>query len=231
MDTYLIITIVIILSVVITLCLTFSVISYNNCNRKYDDLKYLYSKDIIPIEQAVKQYKIDLEEYRDQNKKYDALIKEQSDLNEKLQKNIIGTFNKTALLTNLENSCVKFAKNERDDIMYLNLNTNCISTDIYKLYTYDPINRQLIVKVDDKDKCVDAYNNTDIVLNDCITTSQKQKFNYYPLYDGGFKSTVYSKCLGYNPDSNKIELQKCGEKTNIKTKDTLRKEHLYLENS
>lgn len=154
------------------------------------------------------------EEYKrqqaDKNKRYDELkIK-----NTLLEQNIPGIFQNVELFNNDKN-CISISESMRNDLSYLELSKtkNCNN-----IFTYDPVNKQIIVKTNESSKCITSLNETDIVLNDCVKTSEKQKFNYYPLFDGKFYSSLYSKCLSYNNDSNIIELDNCRASNNISNK-------------
>jgi hypothetical protein len=46
------------------------------------------------------------------------------------------------------------------------------------------------------------------------------------MHDGKFHSSLYSKCLSYNKDSNIIELDDCRESNNI-----VKRSNLFLPNS
>jgi hypothetical protein len=176
------------------------------------------------------QCKLQLENVNTDHKK---LEDEQNKLNDKiklLEKNTLGAYNDNYLKTQ-NNTCVKIADNIKSDYTLLQHQTNCSNQNDFKIFSYDPVYKQLLVTSNKETKCVDAINENDIVLNDCIKTSLKQKFNYYPLYDGKMKSLLYSKCLGYNVDTDIIELQNCGLKTNIETENSLRNSHLVLNNT
>lgn len=128
-----------------------------------------------------------------------------------LEQNIPGIFQNADLFSS-EKKCISIAESKRGDLSYLELSKlkNCNN-----IFTYDPANKQIIVKINDSTKCITSLNEKDIVLNDCVKTSEKQKFNYYPLSDGKFYSSLYSKCLSYNNDSNIVELDNCKASNNI----------------
>lgn len=216
--------------VITTLVAIYSSLNYNQCESKFQKIQQKYDNDIKPMNESIKEYRIKVGELVTQNEKYEKSLSEQTSMNKLFEKNIIGNFSNNYIISDKEDACVEVSKDKKGDVSFLGLNKNCFDPKKYSIFNYDPVDRQLIVKIDDTQRCVEAFNTNDVILNDCIKTSQRQKFNYYPLYDGKFKSAVYSKCLGYNPESNIIELQKCGDNTNIKIKDSLRKEQLFLEN-
>ena len=97
------------------------------------------------------------------------------------------------------------------------------------IFSYDPNYKQISLKVGTTTKCIDAFNENDIVLNDCIKNSQKQKFDYYPFFnDGKLYSGLYSKCISYNKESNILGLTKCEDDNNIIVSNSI--DNLYLQN-
>lgn len=146
-----------------------------------------------------------------------------------LEKNIYGKFDKTSLSNANLNRCVRIADNTKGDYTYLQLDTKCTEPSVYNIFSYEPNNKQLLVG----NKCLDTINENDIVVDDCIITSQKQKFDYFPYNGGRIKSSLYSKCLGYNATSNLLELQECENTSNflIQTNPGLWSKHLYTMNS
>lgn len=232
MDNFIVITLILLLFILIifTIMLIFNSIELNDCKYKYFKLEKKYDDDIKPKDEAVKELNVKNDDLRLKNDKYENRLREISNFNDTLQKNVIGIFNNNYILSDKPDSCVDIVSERKGDISYLDLNLNCIDPNKYKIFNYEPINRQLYINLGNEQKCVEAFNTTDVILNDCSKTSQRQKFNYYPMYDGSFKSMLYSKCLGYNPETKIIELQKCNDSTNIRIKEQQRKEHLFLEN-
>lgn len=161
-------------------------------------------------EDKIEQCKIEMEQA---DKKYDEL----KIRNTLLEKNIPGIFQNADLFSS-EKNCISIAESTRGDLQYLELSK---SNNCNNIFTYDPVNKQIIVKMNDSTKCITSLNETDIVLNDCVKTSEKQKFNYYPLSDGKFYSSLYSKCLSYNPNDNSnnkyniVQLDNCRAANNI----------------
>lgn len=147
-----------------------------------------------------------------------------------LEKNIIGKFDKSPLITILDNGCTTIADDTIGDYTFLKLIKNCTTPQNYNIFNYEPIYKQISVQLGDQSKCLDAVNETNIILNECLKTSQKQKFAYYPLDNGKIKSVLYSTCIGYNKDTNLLELQECNRSTNITTQLSERDSHLYLVN-
>jgi hypothetical protein len=126
---------------------------------------------------------------------------------------------------------VSIADATKGDFSYLQLNTLCKEPDQVKIFSYDPVYKQIIMDLGQQKRCIDAVNENDIVINECLRTSQKQKFNYFPLYGGRFKSMLYNKCIGFNPENNILELQTCNDNTNVMTRKDKQQSHLFLENN
>ena len=139
-----------------------------------------------------------------------------------LEKNINGIFVNSDLV-NEDKKCVDISSKKRGAFQYLELSNLQKCNDIF---TYEPINKQLFVKTNESTKCITSLNDNDIILNDCIKSFDKQQFNYFPMHDGKFHSSLYSKCLSYNKDSNIIELDDCRESNNI-----VKRSNLFLPNS
>jgi hypothetical protein len=172
------------------------------------------------------------ENIQDENKLYNELqIKTDKlqrradtllDRNNLLEKNISGIFTNSDL-TNEDKKCIDISSRKRGAFQYLEL------TDFQKcndIFTYEPINKQLFVKTNESTKCITSLNENDLVLNDCVKTFDKQQFDYFPMHDGKFHSSLYSKCLSYNKDSNIIELDDCRGSNNI-----VKSGNLFLPNS
>ena len=139
-----------------------------------------------------------------------------------LEKNINGIFVNSDLV-NEDKKCVDISSKKRGAFQYLELSNLQKCNDIF---TYEPINKQLFVKTNESTKCITSLNDNDIILNDCIKSFDKQQFDYFPMHDGKFHSSLYSKCLSYNKDSNIIELDDCRESNNI-----VKRSNLFLPNS
>ena len=193
-------------------------------------LQHKYEDDTKPLKFQVSDLKTQIFELKSDKEQLNKEMKDKMDKIGVLEKNVYGKFEDGYIVSNAKNSCVTIADNTKGDFSYLQLNTLCKNPEKSNIFIYDPVYKQLILKLGDARKCVDTVNENDIIVNDCIKTSQKQKFNYFPLYDGRFKSMLYNKCLGYNPDTNIIELQKCGDVTNIQTPKEMQRKHLFLEN-
>lgn len=139
-----------------------------------------------------------------------------------LEKNINGIFENSDL-RNEDAKCIDISSKKRGAFQYLEL------TDFEKcndIFTYDPIDKHLVVKTNESNKCVTSLNENDIILNDCVKTFDKQQFDYYPMHDGKFHSSLHSKCLSYNKDSNIIELDNCKGSNTIS-----KRGNLFLPNS
>ncbi|NBP01186.1 MAG: hypothetical protein EBU90_13815 [Proteobacteria bacterium] len=201
------------------------------CDNNFTKLQKKYDDDTKPLKFQVSDLKtkiFELTQDKDQLKKdidgRDTRIK-------KLEQNVYGKFDKSYIVSDKERSCVTISDNTKGDYSILQLNVTCKNPEKIDIFSYDPVYKQLQIAMGSSVKCVDSMNENDVVVSDCIKTAQKQKFNYFPLYDGRFKSMLYNKCLGYNLDNNIIELQKCGEITNIRTPKELQNKHLFLENN
>ncbi len=227
--------ILIIVSLIILLSLTaYFLYTYftasKSCDTKYAALQITYDNDTKPLTFQTRDLK---EKVFELQNKADELSNENASYKERLrllEKNITGKFDHSGLVGQAAGSCVSIANVTKGDYTLLTLEKQCKTHESPNLFSYDPVQKQLIVKHGEKNRCIDAVNETDVVLNDCIKTSQKQKFNYFPLDGGRFKSVLYSKCLGYNNDTGIIEIQKCLDATNIQTKRDEQYGHLYLEN-
>lgn len=131
-------------------------------------------------------------------------------------KNIYGAFENKPLQVKV-GSCVGIADKTKGDFTVLQEDSSC-----KQLFTYEPVQQQ--IKTNDN-KCVESFNEQNIILGNCNSASIKQKYKYYPLFDGKFKSLLYSKCLGANKDGF-IELQSCNLDSTLKMV-----EELYLPNA
>lgn len=149
-------------------------------------------------------------------------IDDLTDKNNLFEKNITGIFENSQLV-NENNKCLDISKTRRGAFNYLEVSDFEKCNDIF---TYDPIDKHIIVKTNEGNKCITSLNENDLVLNDCVKTFDKQQFHYYPMHDGKFHSSLYSKCLSYNKDSNIIELSDCNASNNI-----LKTGNLFLPNS
>jgi hypothetical protein len=160
-----------------------------------------------------------------QSIKTNELQKKIEDANNKntlLEKNINGIFENSDL-TNEDKKCIDISSKKRGAFQYLEL------TDFEKcndIFTYDPVDKHLFVKTNESTKCITSLNENDIILNDCVKTFDKQQFDYYPMHDGKFHSSLHSKCLSYNKDSNIIELDNCKGSNTIS-----KRGNLFLPNS
>lgn len=151
------------------------------------------------------------------------IVEIQSELNEKdeeifrlasklstIQNKYIGEFEKIPL-GDTQGSCIKIGNDTKGAFNVLTKSSSCADEDDVKIFSYNNENRQ--VKVGDN-FCIDAVNENDVILSNCIKSSQRQLFQYYPYVDGKLKSSLYNKCLGVNSDSI-VELQECNLDTNI----------------
>lgn len=196
-------------------------------------LIYKWYSSNIEIRELESKCNVDMYTIKEQNKNLTTEnTKLKSTLNQSdtrlklLNKNMIGIFDKSSISNKENNKCVSIAQNTKGDNILLQLDKNCTDS---KIFTYDPNYKQVTTNYRDQTKCIDTFNETDIVLSDCIKNSQKQKFNYYPLLDNKLHSVLYSKCLSYNTDTNIIQLESCDKDTNLII-NNLAKEVLYITN-
>jgi len=192
---------------------------------KYDkklDKKNENDPNIIKIQ--ISDLKTKVFELENERGKLQVLLSDKEEQNKLLGKNILGKFTNGELVDN-EGRCVYIADSTKGDLTFLQVKN---TTKCNPIFSYEPNYKQISVKVGTSTKCIDAFNENEIVLNDCIKNSQKQKFDYYPLFNGKFKSQLYSKCLSYNKESNILQLKQCDVDESIVAKDS--DKYLYLEN-
>ena len=201
------------------------------CGNNFSKLQKKYDDDTKPLKFQVSDLKTKIFELTQDKEQLSKDINTRDTTIKKLEQNVYGKFDDGYIVSDKDRSCVTLADNTKGDYSILQLNVTCKNPEKINIFSYDPVYKQLQIKMGSSVKCVDSMNENDVIVSDCIKTAQKQKFNYFPLYDGRFKSMLYSKCLGYNLDNNVIELQKCGEITNIRTPKELQKTHLFLENN
>lgn len=204
---------------------------YTECDKNYTSLQQKYENDTKPLQLQIADFKKRAFEAEDKASVLATSTEENLRRIELLEKNIIGKFDKEPLVSATAKTCVSIADDTKGDFSYLKLNTLCSNPEKVNIFTYDPVYKQVIVKLGEQKRCVDAINKNDVVLNECLRTSQKQKFNYFPLSGGRFKSMLYNNCLGFNAENNIIELQKCNELSNIMTQKNRQQSHLLLENN
>jgi hypothetical protein len=129
-----------------------------------------------------------------------------------MEKTYIGSFENRAWKHADESACVLIGEDTKGGFPILVNNSLCPDFDQSGIFSYD--NEQRQVRVGEQ-LCVDAVNQNDIVLSNCLKTSQRQKFEYYPFVDGKIKSVLYKRCIGVNKDNNIVELQDCDNDSNI----------------
>lgn len=206
-------------------------LDYTKCDQKYNALQQAYDNDTKPLQLQISDFKSRTFEAEDKVNNLSKQIDQNMTRIALLEKNVIGKFEKEPIVGSRDRTCASIADGTKGDFSYLQLNTLCKEPEKVNIFTYDPVYKQIIVDLGEKKRCIDAINENDIVLNECLRTSQKQKFNYFPLYGGRFKSMLYNKCLGSNPDTNIIELQTCNDNTSIMTRKDKQQSHLFLENN
>jgi hypothetical protein len=220
-DIYIIITITSLFVLVVTLFFTdYQIRKLYNEGAGYEkgDEKGGKCENSISEDMEIKLYNQSIQTDELQRKIEDANNK-----NTLLEKNINGIF-ENSNLTNEDKKCIDISSKKRGAFQYLEL------TDFEKcndIFTYDPVNKHLLVKTNESTKCITSLNENDIILNDCVKTFDKQQFDYYPMHDGKFHSSLHSKCLSYNKDSNIIELDNCALGSNNISK----RGNLFLPNS
>lgn len=192
---------------------------------KGEDDKKLDTNDPNIIKIQISDLKTKVFELENEREELQVLLTQKEERNKLLGKNIFGKFTDGELVDN-DGRCVYIADSTKGDLTFLQIkNTKKCNP----IFSYEPNYKQISVKVGTSTKCIDAFNENEIVLNDCIKNSQKQKFDYYPLFNGKFKSQLYSKCLSYNKESNILQLKQCDIDESIVAKDS--DKYLYLENA
>ena len=197
----------------------------SSCKRRYVDLEKKYEEDTTPIKLQISDLKTKVFDLETEKKNLQVSLTRQEERGKLLGKNIFGKFS-NGELTNSEGKCVSVADSTKGDLTFLQVK-NTIKCN--PMFSYEPNYKQISVKVGTSTKCIDAFNENEVVLNDCIKNSQKQKFDYYPLFNGKLKSQLYSKCLAYDKESNILQLKRCDVDESIFVKDS--DKYLYLENS
>ena len=219
-DIYIIITITSLFVLVVTLFFTDYQIRALYNENKGGEIKGGEIKGEIGCENIILEDK-----YNQLEVKTNELQKKIENANNKnilLEKNINGIFENSDL-RNEDAKCIDISSKKRGAFQYLELTNFEKCNDIF---TYDPIDKHLVVKTNESTKCVTSLNENDIILNDCLKTFDKQQFDYYPMHDGKFHSSLHSKCLSYNKDSNIIELDNCKGSNTIS-----KRGNLFLQNS
>ena len=228
--------IIIILSISVSAVMIYEIIQNQNCNTNLNILQTKYDHDTIDSKKQLS----------DVSFKLNTITSELNDVAKERNlygKNIIGKFDNSKLI-NKSNLCVNLSTSVKDMPIDPNFKISALShnfsllqinkqpcTDNDNIFSYDPVNKQILVKSEKSTKCIESLNDTDIILNDCIKNSQKQTFNYYPLSNGTLQSVLYSKCLSYNSNaSNIIDLDKCSSDNNIIVPNS-DKNKLYLINT
>lgn len=196
-----------------------------SCKTNYKELEKKYELDTTPIKLQIADLKTQVFDLENEKKNLKTTVDRQDARNKLLEKNIFGKFSNGELVSN-EGNCVSIADSTKGDLTFLQLKDTLKCNPIF---SYEPNYRQISVKVGTATKCIDAFNENEVVLNDCIKNSQKQKFDYYPLYDTKLKSQLYAKCLAYDKESKILQLKRCDIPENIVVKDSVN--NLYLANT
>lgn len=195
------------------------------CKQNYKDLEKKYEKDTTPINIQITDLNTKVFDLQNEKKILQDNLEKSDASKTLLQKNVLGKFI-DGLLSDTDGNCVSIADSTKGDLTFLQLkNTQKCNP----IFSYEPNYKQISVKVGSATKCIDAFNENEVVLNDCIKNSQKQKFDYYPLYDGKLKSQLYSKCLTYDKESKIIQLKKCDTDESIIVKNS--DNYIYLPNN
>jgi hypothetical protein len=195
------------------------------CKQNYKDLEKKYEQDTTPIKLQIADLNTKVFDLENAKKILEENLRTTEARKVLLQKNVFGKFAEGEL-SDFDGNCVSIADSTKGDLTFLQVkNTQKCNP----IFSYEPNYKQISVKVGTATKCVDAFNENEVVLNDCIRNSQKQKFDYYPLYDGKLKSQLYSKCLSYDKESKILQLKKCDIDENIIVKNS--DNHIYLINN
>jgi hypothetical protein len=223
MDTTTILSIVII--VILSIATIFFISEQVSCKQSLSNLQVKYDEDTTPIKLQISNLKTDIFNLQNEKTQLQDNLSKREARNSLLEKNVLGKFDKGDLITK-NGDCIGIADTTKGDLSFLQVkNTKKCNS----IFSYDPNYKQISVQVGSSTKCIDAFNENDIVLNDCIKNSQKQKFDYYPFFnDGKLYSGLYSKCISYNKDSNILSLAKCEDDNNIIVSNSTN--NLYLQN-
>jgi hypothetical protein len=218
-----------ILSIVVIVILSITTIFFISedvsCKQSLSNLKIKYEEDTTPIKLQISNLKTDIFNLQNEKTQLKDILSKREARNSLLEKNVLGKFDNGDLIAK-NGDCVGISDTTKGDLSFLQVkNTKKCNS----IFSYDPNYKQISVKVGTSTKCVDAFNENDIVLNDCIKNSQKQKFDYYPFFnDGKLYSSLYSKCISYDNESNILLLQKCDDDNNIIVSKSIN--NLYLQN-
>jgi hypothetical protein len=220
----------IVISACLVIVILFAVMLYYitetfSCKKSYVELEKKYEQDTTPIKLQISDLKTKVFDLENERKNLQISLTQQEERGKLLGKNIFGKFTNGELVNN-EGKCISIADSTKGDLTFLQLK-NTIKCN--PIFSYEPNYKQIGVKVGTSTKCIDAFNENEIVLNDCIKNSQKQKFDYFPLFNGKLKSQLYSKCLAYDKESNILQLKQCDVDESIVVKDS--DKYLYLGNS
>lgn len=216
--------IAIVVIVILSITTIFFASERGSCKQSLSNLQVKYEQDTTPIKLQISNLKTDIFNLQTEKTQLQDNLSKREARNSLLEKNIIGKFNDGSLIAQ-NGDCVSLADTTKGDLSFLQVkNTKKCNP----IFSYDPNYKQISVKIGNSIKCVDAFNENDIVLNDCIKNSQKQKFDYYPLFNGKLYSSLYSKCLNYKTDSNILELNVCEGDNNIIVSNS--DKNLYLQN-
>ena len=219
-----------ILSIVIIIILSITTIFFISeqifCKQSLSNLQVKYEQDTTPIKLQISNLKTDIFDLQTEKTQLKDTLSKREARNALLEKNVLGKFHNGDLITK-NGDCVGIADTTKGDLSFLQVkNTKKCNS----IFSYDPNYKQISLQVGTTTKCIDAFNENDIVLNDCIKNSQKQKFDYYPFFnDGKLYSGLYSKCISYNKESNILRLEKCeDDDNNIIVSNSVN--NLYLQN-
>jgi hypothetical protein len=199
-----------ILSILIIIILSITTIFFISeqifCKQSLSNLQVKYEQDTTPIKLQISNLKTDIFNLQTEKTQLKDNLSKREVRNSLLERNVLGKFDKGDLIAK-NGDCIGIADTTKGDLSFLQVkNTKKCNS----IFSYDPNYKQLNVQVGTTTKCIDAFNENDIVLNDCIKNSQKQKFDYYPFFnDGKLYSGLYSKCISYNKESNILVLAKC----------------------
>lgn len=218
-----------ILSIIIIIILSITTVFFISeqifCKQSLSNLQVKYDQDTTPIKLQISNLKTDIFNLQTEKTQLKDNLSKREARNSLLEKNVLGKFDNGSLITK-NGDCVGIADTTKGDLSFLQVkNTKKCNS----IFSYDPNYKQISLQVGTTTKCIDAFNENDIVLNDCIKNSQKQKFDYYPFFnDGKLYSGLYSKCISYNKESNILGLEKCEDDNNIIVSNSIN--NLYLQN-
>ena len=132
-----------------------------SCKKSYVELEKKYEDDTKPIKIQISDLKTKVFELENDREKLQVLLTGQEERNKLLSKNILGKFTNGELVDN-EGRCVYIADSTKGDLTFLQIKD---TKKCNPIFSYEPNYKQISVKVGTSTKCIDAFNENEIVLN------------------------------------------------------------------